>query len=268
VRSGAEACGAAAGAVGSVGRASPCDRAPRPTRPRRRAGLGARNTPLATAQADRGTTRRFGGRPPDRGNASPPLGRARDVLGLARAAQAIAAAPAVASVGRCNSPASGPHRRRRDCLRGGGHGLRPDDRNHEQPGMVERVDRSACRNKDTHRSARGRRKARRSVLLSPGSDRVSSSRCCSRSDLLLAMGSSWITSVHRRKPFTLSRCAAASAAMRRRVPASSRSCSSAAVTRSVVTRLSRAGGVRHSRPCRYPVYADRASESCRLRPGK
>src|SRR4029453_11943295 len=58
-------------------------------------------------------------------------------------------------------------------------------------------------------------------------------------------------------------------AMRRWVPASSRSCPpTASETLSVGTRLSRAGAIRHSRPCLYAAYADRASASWRLRPRK
>ena len=90
---------------------------------------------------------------------------------------------------------------------------------------------------------------RRSTL---GSDRVSSARRCSSSDRSLAIVpprySFWLA----RKPLCASPgCDAAIAASRRRVPASSRSNPTGGETGSSGTRLSRAGVVRQSRPCRY-----------------
>ena len=67
--------------------------------------------------------------------------------------------------------------------------------------------------------------------------------------LSLAIGPSGCVSSAGQAAYASRGCAAAIAAIRRRVPASSRSCSCAAGPRSEGTRRSRAGGVRHSRPC-------------------
>jgi hypothetical protein len=156
------------GGVSSDGQAWRDDPAPRPTRPRRRSRLGASSTPLATVQADRGANRRFGGRPPDRGSAPPPISCPGDVLCLLRAARAITAKPALVSTGRRNSPTSGPHGRRLMCLRGGRHRPRPVERHQEQARMVERVNRPTSQGQNTHRLTRARRIARPTLAPSRG----------------------------------------------------------------------------------------------------
>jgi hypothetical protein len=115
---------------------------------------------LAAVQADRGPNRRFGGRPPDRGSAPPPLGCLGDVRCLVRAACAIAVKSAHVSIGRRNSCTSGADGRQLVCLRGGRDRSRPVERHHEQTTMVERVNRPACRAQSTHWAARARRAAR------------------------------------------------------------------------------------------------------------
>ena len=132
-----------AGRGSSDGHAWRRDPAPGPTRPHRRAWLGASGTPLATAQADRCPSRRFGGRPPDRWNAPPPVTCADDVVRLSCAARAIALKSAFMSIGRRNSRPSGLHGPRLDCRRGR-HRPPPVERNHEQARMVEQINRSAC----------------------------------------------------------------------------------------------------------------------------
>jgi hypothetical protein len=206
------ACGV--GSANRAAQASRCDRGPRPLRPCRRVRSEARSTPVAALQADRGATRRFGGRPTDRRNAPAPVTSAQDVLCLSCATRAITVQSALVSLGRCGSPPSGPRPVLHPHLVGR-DGPRPVERNNEQAGMVERVDRSMFRSKDSHWAARGRRTARPTLAPIPQPAR------------------------------------SAIFAMRRRVPASSRSCSSAAETPSVGTRLSDAGGVRHPRPCLY-----------------
>jgi hypothetical protein len=131
------------GGVSGDGQASRRDPASRPTRPRRRPRLGGSSTPLATAQADPGANRRFGGRPADRVNAPAPLSCPGRVLCLVRAARAIAVKSNLVSIGRRNSRRSGPDGRRLVRLRGGGRRPRPGERNHEQARMVEHVNRSA-----------------------------------------------------------------------------------------------------------------------------
>jgi hypothetical protein len=175
------------GGVRSDGQARRGDPASWPTRPQRRAWSGGSGTPLATAQADRGANRRFSSRPPDLGNAPPPLSRPGDVLCLLRAARAVTAKPALVPVGRRNSPASGPRGRRLMCLRGGRH-PRPVERHHEQARMVERVNHPASQGQNTHRLTRGRRTARRF------------SASLSSSDLSLAMGPSVTSDQRRSRP--------------------------------------------------------------------
>ena len=149
-------CGVARG--NSAGLASRCDRGPRPLRPRRRASSEALGTPLAALQADRGAIRRFGGGPPNRGNASAAVS-ARDVLCLFCAAQAITVKPGPVSLGGRNSTASRPHCQRPGGLRGSRYGRRPAEGNHEQAGMAERVSGSAWLSSNSQWSARARRRA-------------------------------------------------------------------------------------------------------------
>jgi hypothetical protein len=66
----------------------------------------------------------------------------------------------VESIGWCNSPASGPHRRTFVCLRGDRHRSRPVERHHEQARMVEHVNGSAGEGQSTHRAACARRAVR------------------------------------------------------------------------------------------------------------
>jgi hypothetical protein len=103
--------------------------------------LGASSPPLATVQADHGATRRFCGRPRDRGSASPPVTCPDEVLRLVRAARAITVKPALVSIGRRNSRLSGRPAQRLECLRGGRHRARPVEPNHEQAWMVEQINR-------------------------------------------------------------------------------------------------------------------------------
>jgi hypothetical protein len=111
--------------------------------------LEGSGTTLATVQANRGASRRFGSRPSDRGNAPPPVNRPRDVLCLLDAARAITVKPALVSIVRRNSRTSGlPLCERFECLHGSRHRPRPVERNHEQARMVGEVNRSACEGQD------------------------------------------------------------------------------------------------------------------------
>jgi hypothetical protein len=143
--------------------------------------MGARGTPLATVQADRSASPQFGGRPADPGNAPAPVSCPEHVLRLARAARAITVKPAPGSIGRCNSRTSGPRGRRLECLRDGRHCPRPVERNHEQPWMVEHVNRSACQGQDTHRFGPARRTARPTLAPKPRLGMCSISASMSRS---------------------------------------------------------------------------------------
>jgi hypothetical protein len=139
----------------------------RPARPRPRPRLGAGRTQLATVHADRGANRRFGGRPPDRGNPPPPVTYPGDVLRLARAARAIAVKAVLVSIGQRNSCPPRPNGRGLVCLRGGRHPPRPVERNHEQARMIERVNRPACEGQNTHRLARAPPTARPTLAARP-----------------------------------------------------------------------------------------------------
>lgn len=164
-----------------IGRASNRDACPRPHRPRRRAGPRAGYTPLATSQAGRGSDRRLGGRPPDRRNASARVNCAKGVLRLARAPRAVASKPAPVSNGRRDSATSGPHCRRLDCHRRGGHCSWSVEPDREQARVLERASHSACRSGATHSSALARRKARAALAPRPPRGRRSISRSTSRS---------------------------------------------------------------------------------------
>jgi hypothetical protein len=125
----------------------------------------ARGTPLATVDADRGPSRRFGGRRPDR-NAPPPVECAEDMLRLSRAARAMAVKAALVSIGRRSSRTSGPLGRRLECLRGSRHRPRPVERNHEQARMFGHVNHSSAGQGAKHSPtglcpANGARNARR-----------------------------------------------------------------------------------------------------------
>ena len=125
----------------------------------------ARGTPLATVDADRGPSRRFGGRRPDR-NAPPPVECAEDMLRLSRAARAMAVKTALGSIGRRSSRTSGPLGRRLECLRGSRHRPRPVERNHEQARMFGHVNHSSAGQGAKHSPtglcpANGARNARR-----------------------------------------------------------------------------------------------------------
>jgi hypothetical protein len=149
-------CGVGRG--NSVGRASTRDRCPWPLRPGLRARSEAPGTPLVAVQADRGAPPRLGGRRSNRRDTPAPV-VAQNVLCLSCAGQAITVKPGLVSPGWRSSPASGRHCQRRGGLRGSRHGRRPVEGNHEQAGMAKRVNGSAWSSRDSHRSARGRRRA-------------------------------------------------------------------------------------------------------------
>jgi hypothetical protein len=168
------------GGIRSNGQASRRDPDPGPRRPGRGSTLGAGSSPLATVQADRGTACRFGGRPPDRGDASPPLGCPGDVFRLVRAARAISVKPAVMSIGRCSSRTSRPRDRRLARRRDRRHPAGPGERNHEQAGMVEYFNHPGPDRQRAHRLACPR-KARPTLAPRPRRGMRSISASMSRS---------------------------------------------------------------------------------------
>jgi hypothetical protein len=136
--------------------------------------LAAGGTPLATGKADCGPSRRFGGGPPDRGDAPSPLGCPGDLLRHSRAARAVTVKTALLSSGRCHSLRSGPERRRLQCRRGSRQCPWSVERNHEQAGreVVARVSLSP-----STLCLRGRRERARTLLGRRSRQRGSAAVC-------------------------------------------------------------------------------------------
>lgn len=126
-----------------------------------------RGTRLTAVHAARGANRRFGDRPPDRGDAPPSVGCPGDVLRLVRAARAVTAKPALAAIGRRPSVVSGPHGRRLDRLRRGSHRSRAIEWIREQAAMFEHSNGSARDGRRSHRASRARRAVRPNLARRP-----------------------------------------------------------------------------------------------------